>query len=184
MADLHQLLEEIRQAHEDIISAHTSFDRLLLDLPDVNDAENDALPNYVEYTQGVHEQMSHAIDAGHVVLMTLESMQDSHNIMSLMNGMNDLQNRVIALRDSLSEAMNANDYSFMHQQLRNAFTVSEDIEQRWNDFLEEAEQEIDAQMGGRRKKKRTLRKHRKQTRSLRKRRTYRRKTRRNRKNLS
>jgi hypothetical protein len=78
-------------------------------------------------------------------------MPVSNDVLALMNGMNDLQNRAMVLRADIAEAMDAADYESMHIRLENAHLVSEELEGRWNEFLEEAEQMV--QMGGRRTRK-------------------------------
>lgn len=152
MATLIQAVEQIREAHGIMMRTHDAMEELLLTIPeidDVNNADPTALDEYTELVGGIHDWLSQLVDAGQDPLMTLQSMNASDGILVLMNGMNNLQNRAIVLRADIEEAMNAVDYQSMHIRLQNAQVVSEDLEHRWNEFLEEAEQMV--QMGGRRR---------------------------------
>jgi hypothetical protein len=154
MAALIDAVGQIREAHGIMMETHGAMDELLLTIPeidDVNNADPTALPEYAEHVGGIHDRLSELIDAGQVSLMTLQSMPVSDDILALMNGMNDLQNRAMVLRADIAEAMDAADYESMHIRLENAHLVSEELEGRWNEFLEEAEQMV--QMGGRRTRK-------------------------------
>lgn len=169
MATLIQAVGQIREAHGIMIDTHDEMEELLHTIPeidDVNNADPTALPEYAEWVGGIHDRLSELVDAGQVPLMTLQSMNASDDILALMNGMNDLQNRAMVLRADIAEAMDAADYESMHIRLENARLVSEELEHRWNEFLEEAEQMV--QMGGRRMRKRTLRKRAHRGKSLRK----------------
>jgi hypothetical protein len=104
---------------------------------------------------------------GQSSIVTLESLEDSHDVQSLLEGMNTLVNYEKDLGNKLTEAMHAPHQSeeLRQERIQNLEHISEDLEDEWNRFLIMAQQEVNSQMGGRLRKRKSLRKrtHRKRT---------------------
>jgi hypothetical protein len=179
------LLNEIRTAHEQAALARETLQDVL----------NEINPNHVELMQ-CHEGASEAegavdtaIQDGRIPIHTMHALieQETDLPVSITNRMNHIAARYDEIGDIIQEAVYAPTKDLMIVELNNVLEAVQDIEHTWADIIQIAEEsnEINESsnnessnndsFGGRRKKKRTLRKHRKQPRSLRKKQTSRRK---------
>lgn len=178
MADLPDALDQIERIHTMAMEIHGSLVKFLTNLPESYMME-----------EGVHQMINRVVESGQGSIVTLESLKDSHDVESLLEGMNDLVNLEKDLGKKLSEAVHAPYQSeeMYQERIHNLERISEDLEDEWNRFLMMAQQEVNSQMGGRfhMRKRKSLRKrthrgktHRKRTQ---RKRTHRGKTHRSRK---
>jgi hypothetical protein len=156
MADLQDALDQIQRIHHMAMEVHGTLVEFLMNLPESYMME-----------EGVHQLINQVVLEGQSSIVTLESLEDSHDVQSLLEGMNTLVNYEKDLGNKLTEAMHAPHQSeeLRQERIQNLEHISEDLEDEWNRFLIMAQQEVNSQMGGRLRKRKSLRKrtHRKRT---------------------